>query len=131
MQLLGIDWGESKIGLAIAQSPIAEPLNVLRYKDEAKLIKDIGEIIMSHNIEKIIVGQSEQISKQKAREFGEKLSQEVNIPVDYSDETLTTYQAQILSRQAGIKRQKRKNMEDAYAATVMLQDYLDGLTVFK
>jgi len=47
-------------------------------------------------------------------------------PVETFDETLSTYNAQRASIEAGMKRKKRKDMEDAYAATLILQGYLDS-----
>jgi putative Holliday junction resolvase len=49
----------------------------------------------------------------------------ISIPVVTFDETLSTKEAQILSKEAGIGQKKRHQMEDAYAATIMLQNFLD------
>ena len=48
-----------------------------------------------------------------------------DVKIVLQDETLTTSDAQTLSREAGIKRIKRKSLEDAFAATLILQSYLD------
>ncbi len=68
---------------------------------------------------------SEGTMAEKTKEFASELKKEVNTPLEFFDETLSTQDAQHLSRQAGIKRSKRKEMEDAMAACVMLQSYLD------
>ena len=47
-------------------------------------------------------------------------------PVETFDETLSTHDARRVSIEEGMKRKKRKGMEDAYAATIMLQGYLDS-----
>ena len=52
------------------------------------------------------------------------------IPVIYQDERLTTKESQRLSIEAGIKRKKRRTLEDAYSAALILQAYLEK-TVFK
>ncbi|MBX4205708.1 Holliday junction resolvase RuvX [Candidatus Microgenomates bacterium] len=114
-----------KVGVALATTFLSEPLEVIRYKNEEELFKRLKTIIESHNIERIVVGESQHESKQLAHEFGEKLKNIMNIEVVYSDENLTSKQAQILSFQVGIKKSKRKEMEDAYAASIMLQEYLD------
>lgn len=129
MPILGIDWGKSKVGLAYAESVLAEPLKVIRYTDEDKLLQEIKNIIVSHNIGKVIVGESENVSATAAHKLGEKIKKDLNTPVEYHDETLTSFQAKFLSREAGIKRKKRKHMEDAYAATILLQSYLDSTTI--
>ena len=125
MRLLGIDFGQAKVGVALAETKISEPLEVIRYSSEEKLIEKLTKIIKSHNIERIVVGKSERDSKKDALEFGKKLKEKLNIEVVFHDETLSSLDAQFLAREAGIKRKKRKDMEDAYAASVILQSYLD------
>ncbi|MEK7526770.1 MAG: Holliday junction resolvase RuvX [Patescibacteria group bacterium] len=125
MQILGIDYGTAKVGVAIAQSPLAEPLEVIRYKTQEELFTRLKNIIVSHNIEKVVVGESENASAVEAHEFGDKLHTETGLEIVYQDESLSSIEAQALSRQAGIKRSRRKKMEDAYAATLTLQSYLD------
>ena len=49
-----------------------------------------------------------------------------NLGAETFDETLTTKEAQRLSLEAGLPRKKRRGMEDAFAATLMLQSYLDN-----
>jgi len=125
MKILSIDYGQRKIGIAFADSIIAEPYCVLRYQSEEVVIGKILEIIKSLSIEKVIVGVSEGISADNSRSFGKKLLTKINIDLEFVDETLTTKEAQKYSIEAGIKRIKRKKLEDAYAATIMLQWYLE------
>ncbi len=119
MKIIGIDWGESKIGLAKAEGSLAEPLVVVKPAD-------LKKILLVEKPELIIVGISENQSAQKARDFGTKLQEKLGIKVEFVDETLSTVEAQIRSREAGIGRQKRRGMEDAYAAAILLQNYLDN-----
>lgn len=125
MRLLGIDYGGRKVGLAISEGKVAEPLYVIRYLDEKALRASIGGIIKEFEIEKVIVGVSEGEMGEESKKFSLSLSQKLQIPVETFDETLSTQDAQRVSIEAGIKRKKRKRMEDAYAAAIMLQGYLD------
>lgn len=125
MNILGIDYGEAKIGLAIATSKFAEPLGVVRFETWDKFVERLVEIIAEDRIEKIIIGLSEEKTAEKTRQFAEKLKKEISIPIEYYDETLSTHEAQQLSKEAGMKRQKRTALEDAFAASVMLQNYLE------
>lgn len=127
MIILGIDWGAAKIGLAIATSKVAEPYEVIRYYDIEILWEKLGRIIKKEIVDKVIVGISEGEMGVKAKEFSLSLSKRLNIPVETFDETLTTQEAQKLAIQAGISQKRRKGLEDAYAATVILQSYLDDL----
>jgi len=125
MRILGIDYGDKKIGLAIAEDIIAEPFQVLRYDSRDWAVKKIIDIIKREKIGKIVVGVSEGESRKKTESFSDLLRKLINIPLCYSDETLTTQTAQKLSLEASVKKTKRRRLEDAYAAAVMLQLYLE------
>ncbi len=125
MNILSIDFGLKKVGVGLATSKIAEPYLVIHYVDGGLLIKAIKGILEKEGIEKIVVGISEGEMGNKTRVFIEELRKEVSVPVEEVDETLSTHDAQRLSIESGMKRSKRKNMEDAMAAAVMLQNYLD------
>lgn len=119
MKILGIDYGRRKVGLAISEGVLAEPYKVIRYYDTRILGEKIRKIIEQEKIEKVVVGVSEGKMGEESEEFAGRLGAET------FDETLSTHTAQELSREAGMPRTKRKNLEDAFAAAVMLQSYLD------
>ena len=121
MKIIGIDWGKTKIGLARSEGSLAEPWRVVKPIE-------LEKILLAEKPELIVVGISENQSAQKARDFGTKLSEKLGIKVELVDETLSTAEAQIRSREAGIGQQKRHGMEDAYAAAILLQNYLDSLS---
>ena len=125
MKILGVDYGRKKIGLAMAEGPLAEPFLVLRGENPEELGKKIGQIVEKEAIDKIVVGISEGEMAKETKAFGESLRGELNIPLEFYDETLTSKDAIRLSVEAGVKRQKRKSFEDAFAATLMLQSYLE------
>jgi len=125
MKILAIDYGQSKIGIAFADTIIVEPYCVLRYQSEDRVIEKILEIIKLLNIEKVIIGISEGKSAKNSKDFAKKLLAKKNIDLDFVDETLSTKKAQEYSIEAGIRRSKRKLLEDAYAAAVMLQWYIE------
>jgi len=127
MNLLGIDYGEKKIGLAISTGKLAEPLSVLRVKTEEEAIKKVIQVVQVEHVGQVIIGMSEGETAEKTKIFVEKLrNQLLPIPVEVYDETLSTHEAQELSRQTGMTREKRRSMEDAFAASVILQNYLDS-----
>jgi len=125
MRLLGIDFGRAKIGLAVSEGFLAEPYSVIRYEDEKELLEKIKVLVDKEQIDKVVVGVSEGKSAEEATSFGEKL-RELGLEVIFFDETLSTVSAQELSREAGMKRKKRKALEDAFAASVMLQSFLES-----
>ena len=124
-KVLGIDYGKKKIGLAYATTTLAEVYGVIRYKKVDEAIKKIKRVIEKEKVDKIVIGISEGKMAKETKRFGRKLEKETHLPVVFQDETLSTKEAQALSIEAGIRRKKRKQLEDAYAAAVILQDYLD------
>jgi len=125
MKTLGIDWGKHKVGLAISAGKLADPTEVIKYKDEKALIDRLCRIVLKNKIEKMIVGVSEGKSAKKAKKFGEQLSTTVGLPVEFVDETLTSKDAMQMAIKAGVPRDRRAKMEDAFAAAIILQRYLD------
>lgn len=125
MRILGIDFGLKKIGLAVSNDLLAEPYQVVKHISKNQVIGRIETIIEKENIEAVVVGISEGTIGKKSEVFGKELEKNLSIPVFFQDETLTTKEAQQLSIDAGINRKKRKGMEDAYSAALILQAFID------
>lgn len=119
MKTLGIDYGRSKIGIALGMDSFAEPFKVIRVGSFEDAIQKVEKEIETERPDNIIVGVSEGEMAEESKKFAKELG-----AVTF-DETLTSKDAQKLSIEAGIPRTKRHQMEDAYAATIMLQNYLD------
>jgi len=126
MKLLGIDYGRSKIGLAVSDGKIAEPMAVMRIKNGEEGIRKVSNVIKELNITKVVLGISEGVIAQESKEFGKSLENRIKIPVLFQDETLSTKSAQELSINANIKRRKRREMEDAFSAAIILQGFIDS-----
>lgn len=124
MRILGVDYGRRKVGLAISEGPLPRPLMVIRGGKE-EMLQKIQDIIIKFEIERIIVGLSEGDISIEQKVFASALSDMSNLPVEMEDETLTTKDAQSLSIQAKIPRAKRRKMEDAYSACLILENYLE------
>ena len=119
MKTLGIDYGRSKVGLALGVNDLVEPLKVLHYSDIDDLIGQIRDIAKEEGVEKIIVGLSEGEMGEESKRFAKRLG-----AITF-DETLSSQDAQRISRESGVPQKRRREMEDAYAATLILQNYLD------
>ncbi|MEK7061225.1 MAG: Holliday junction resolvase RuvX [Patescibacteria group bacterium] len=120
MKTLGVDYGRKKIGLAISEGMLAEPWKVVKVNDFEETIEKTLQILKELRVDKVVVGVSEGEMGKESKRFAKRIGAEI------FDETLSTYTAQELSREAKVGRKKRKNLEDAYAASVMLQSYLDN-----
>jgi putative Holliday junction resolvase len=122
---LGIDYGVRKMGLAVSSGSLAEPFKVISVSSTEEALEKIGRIVKSEGIEKIVVGVSEGAMGKESEDFGQELARYLKIPVDFEDETLTSQDSLRMGIEAGMKRKKRKEMEDAFAASVMLQSYIE------
>lgn len=124
MKILGIDYGLQRIGLALAEVGLAEPLLVICH--QASIIKKIARVCQKYKIEKIVIGLPEGELATKIKEFGKKLSSLTKLPVVFQDETLTSQEAIAKMIEAGRGRKTRQEKEDAIAAAIILQSYLDS-----
>ena len=125
MRILGIDYGSSKIGLAIGDTDVkvASPLEVVKL-DTGEL-EYIKALVKSEDIEMIVLGIPYGGNQQQVTQaFYVDLYDTFDIPVIEYDERFTTSQASKLMFQGNMKGD-----DDAIAAMVMLQGYLDSLEV--
>lgn len=118
MKILAVDFGLVKIGLAISEGTLAEPLGII---DIRNWELGISRICQEQKIEKIVVGISEGKMAEKTREFGRGLGKTTGLPVEFQDETLTSKEAIAKMKEIG----KRVEDEDAISAALILQAYLD------
>lgn len=123
MKILGIDYGEKKIGLSVSEGEFITPIGILLNTKE--LEEKIKELIQKEGIGKIVIGISEGRLNQKQREFGAKIVQTLSLPVVFWDETLTSREAVKKMIESGRSR-KRRRLEDAVAAALILESYLES-----
>jgi putative holliday junction resolvase len=131
MNILCIDYGTKRIGVAVATTPIAEPLGIIPNSKNPRIsdvitdqaLASIEKLLSEFSIEKILVGISEGTMAEKTRDFIVKLKEKTQLPIEEVDETLTSVEAGRRMREK--KRITHREDKDHLAATVMLQDYLD------
>ena len=132
MAILGLDIGEKRIGVALANGLLAIPLTVIDITGEESDIEQLLALAREHGAERIVVGLPLSMNGSIGRQaesvlaFSRSLSEHVDIPVDTWDERLSTVAAERLLLDSGMKREKRKGKRDAMAAAIILQAYLDG-----
>jgi putative Holliday junction resolvase len=127
--LLGLDVGEKRIGVAVADADvrIAVPFEtVLVDGDE---IEAITEIAVRENADTIVVGYPRnQLGEATAQsDFVEKFARRLEdvVPtIIFQDESLTSVLAE--ERLAAHKKPYTKADVDAQAASIILQDYLES-----
>lgn len=130
MTILGVDYGRAKLGLAIGETGIADPWKVVRVNSMEDALGKVESACAGASedkqVVKVVVGISEGEMGKEQEEFAQALEKRIGVPVIRWDETLSTQDAQARALEAGISRGRRKKLEDAFAASVMLQSYLDS-----
>jgi len=134
MRVLGIDLGDWRTGIAISDELgiIASPLKTIKTSDTNVLIREIAEIIKETGAEKIVLGQplnmngSSGGSAQKAIDFMALLEEMTGLEVILQDERLSTVSAHKILNESNVSgSNKRKNIIDTVASTIILQTYLN------
>jgi putative Holliday junction resolvase len=134
MAILGLDYGEKRIGVALAnvEKRLAIPMTVIERAGEKVDMDKVIYLIKQYDVERIVVGLPRSLDGSLGRQaeevlnFTGVLSRHINIPVDTWDERFSTVAAESLFKDAGMKREKRKGHRDAMAAAIILQGYLDS-----
>jgi putative Holliday junction resolvase len=127
---LGLDVGDKRIGVALSdpQGILASPLTIISCRNETADIEAVANIISQHQVERVIVGlprsMNGSLGKQaeKVKAFVHSLSSQIKIPIEFRDERLSSVSARRLIQDTGRKRVRH---DDAIAAALILQTYLD------
>lgn len=137
MRILGLDYGSKTVGVAMtdALGMTVQPYKTIQRERESKLrqtLSEIAEIVEQYQIEKIVMGlplnmdDTEGDRAAKTRDFAEKLKLRVAVPIEFTDERLTTVEAEEILDQSGIPRSEQKKVIDQVAAQLILEQYLRG-----
>ena len=119
------------MALCDPQGILASPLTIIDRRDDTADIEAIIDIVRQRQVEQIIVGlprsMNGSIGKQaeRVKAFTQKLSSHTEIPVGFRDERLTTVAAKRLLHTVNAKKTRQKVEDDAIAAALILQGYLD------
>ena len=132
-RILGLDIGDRWIGVAVSDplGILASPVTrVERTRDEAAF-KAIADLVQKHEAKAVVAGLPYSMDGSlgpqavSVQEFLRKLAQSLSVPIQTSDERLSTVIAVQGMIEAGRSRESRKGKIDAAAAALILQWYLD------
>ena len=135
-RILGVDYGERRIGLAVSDpsATIAQPLPTLvRRRGKRPPVQAVSDVAHEWQVECIVVGLPLTLAGEESdwtretRVFGEKVGERAGIPVHFLDERLTSVRAERAVRALGLRRHAREDRArvDAAAAVLILQAFLD------
>ncbi|HEU4681169.1 MAG TPA: Holliday junction resolvase RuvX [Gemmatimonadales bacterium] len=134
-RILGVDWGEIRIGLALSDESqtLASPLETLRRRPGKRFpMPRFLELTTLHQPVGLLVGLPlsgegvEGASVAAAREMANALGRRSGLPLELWDERMSTARALGAIREQGGTTRGRKADVDALAAAVLLQHFLDA-----
>ena len=136
MRVLGIDYGETRTGIAITDELkiTVQGLKTINNNGNDKiLLAELDKILTEYNVETIVVGMPLLLNGDKSKraeiteKFIHKLKCKFNkIKIISQDERLTTVQAQKTMNDLGIRKEKKKELVDTISATYILESYINN-----
>ena len=144
-KILAIDYGRARIGLAIAEAPhgLAQPLATLERINRNEDMRRLRELVRDHSVKRILVGLPLRLDgtrgdmAEEAERFAQRIRKQIGVPVEMTDERLTSWEAERQleeqfgrrSKVAESSSRKRKATEkfsvDSMAAAILLREYLE------
>lgn len=130
---LGLDVGSKRIGVAGCDGTglIATGLTTIERTSFARDVAQLRELVEQREVQLLVVGLPYSLDgtlgpqARKVQNFTVRLAAALNLPVEYADERLTSFEAE-----EQLKAQRRspsynKGLIDRKAAAIILQQWLD------
>ncbi len=125
--ILAIDYGKSKVGLAVADSETKIAFAHKTIDNDKNFIENLKTIVREERIDRIIIGKLSYAGENKkafeVEDVGKLLEKELGIIVEYQEEMFSTKMAENNLKEAGAK--KIKKLDNQEAARIILQSWLD------
>ena len=133
MIIMSVDLGKARTGMAVSDSGegFAFPKKVITEYNEDKLIDKICDTARELGAQLLVVGVPKNMdgsSGFRAEEciaVAEKIKEKSGLPLETWDERCTTVSAHTYLNMTDTRGKKRKEVVDAVAATIILEDYLN------
>lgn len=134
MRLMALDFGSVNIGVAVSD-PLgltAQGVGTIRRRSHARDMAELKALVEEYQPRAFVLGLplnmdgSRGQAVDRVQSFGSLLKQQFNLPVYYQDERLTTVAAQKTLLNNDTSRQKRRQVVDKLAATLILSTYLEN-----
>ena len=130
--MLGVDFGEVRIGLAVSDptGTLCSPLETLDASDDDVDSRRIAEIAEREEAVQIVVGLPINMdgsfgpSARRIQALCGRLRKVTSLPVVTFDERLTSFEAESRLRAGGVKPSRQRHKVDAAAAALILEGYL-------
>lgn len=134
---LGLDIGKKRIGVAGCDGTglIATPLLTIERTGFTDDVEQLSRLIVQREVTLLVIGLPYCLSGEKGKQaeriekYAERLERVLQLPMVYVDERLTSIEAETqLKAKRGFSPRRDKAQIDAYAAAIILQQWLDHRT---
>lgn len=139
MRVLGLDIGEKRIGVAVADTTtgLAMPLRVMNAQeviDNAQswrmLVQDNEPDLLVCGLPKTMRGTTGQQAA-RIRELAERIAQSCGVPLEFADERLSSAEAKRVLRAQGLSEREMRGKIDSVAASLFLETWLAANSEYK
>lgn len=132
-RILGIDFGDVRIGIAISdeQAFLAGEAFTIRETNFEKAVTKLCDLIEERGISEVALGFPKNMDGtigergEKSKLLASLLTEKTGVPVRLWDERRTSVDAHRILRESGKRTKNHKGTVDAVAATLILEGYLD------
>ena len=133
-RIMALDIGKKKIGVAISD-PLgisANPWGYIEATGKKKIIEKISGLLSDYNVKNIVVGVPKNMDgsvgsqAQYCMDLANDIKKVLGVEITFVDERLTSREVDRLLIDAGVSRQKRKDVNDKLAASIILQNFLQS-----
>ncbi len=132
MRLMGIDFGDARVGIALSDPLMimSQGYKTIQNDGTDALYEEIVAIIKEKEVTKIVIGlpknmdNSQGFRTDATMEFAEKLKTYTDVEIDFSDERLTTVSAHGFLNEMNVRGKKRKGAVDTLSAALILETYM-------
>ena len=136
-RLLGLDVGETTIGLALSDDSrmVASPLETIERSKFSKDLEKLTRLINIHKIAGLVIGHPVNMDgslgprSQSTYTFVLNLEKTITLPMLLWDERLSTMAVERMMLEADLSRARREQLVDKLAASYMLQGFLDNIRI--
>ena len=135
MRKIGIDYGDSRVGLAITDllGITAQGLETIHHNGNDKIVlKRLEEIVESYEVDTFVIGIPYKLNGDSAdrvevtEKFIQKLKCKFNkVKIERIDERLTTVAAHRTMNVLDINKKQKKNIVDTISAVYILEMYIN------
>lgn len=126
---IGVDFGSKYVGVAVGDENIAMPVNTMAAQPDDVLLAALKKMAVEQGAIGFVVGLpinmdgSEGGAAKLCRDFGKRLHEYAQLPVEFGDERLSSWEAEGMLIDGGMKPSERKQRVHAVAAKLILEAF--------